>query len=131
MSRYVINKTNIAYKFQNGTTIGRRGSIEVSEKQEAELSNDYFFKGLKERGALAISSERPKDLSEAGRKIAAKEAEVKALEKKVKELEAKLDLAGATGKQTNTVIDSSEPKRDEPADNEVLPEEQNGSKKKR
>lgn len=109
MSKYVVNKTNIAYKFQNGIMLGRKGSVEVDEKQEAELLKDFFFKGLKERGAIGLTKDKPKDLSEAGRKLAAKDAEIGSLQKRIAELEAKLDQAEATGKETGTVMDTVNP----------------------
>lgn len=131
MSKYVVNKTNIAYKFQNGMVLGRKGSIEVNEKAEKELDADFFFNSLKDRGAIAISNEKPKDLSEAGKKIAAKEAQIKSLENKIKELEAKLDAAGATGKETNTVIDSSEPTAEQNPDLGSEPTAETGKEKKK
>lgn len=128
MSKYVVNNTNMAYKFQNGMTIGRHGVLELNDVQEAEMKKDYFYTGLRERGVLAISTEKPKDLSEAGKKMASKDAEIKALKEKIKELEASIDRAGGTGKETAKVVDTSEPVKEEASSENETPAE-DGEKK--
>lgn len=136
MSKYIVNNTNMAYKFQNGMTIGRHGVLELNDAQEAEMKKDYFYAGLRERGVLTISTEKPKDLSEAGKKMASKDAEIKALKEKIKELEASIDRAGGTGKKTAKIVDTAEPVQKAPdavqePDEEEAPAEQTSKGKKK
>lgn len=106
-TKYIVNKTKMAFQFQSGKTLERQGVIQVEEKDLEVLEKDYFFRGLKERGAISVSLNKPENLSEAGATIARNDAEIEALKKENEELRAKLAAAEATGKETATVIDSN------------------------
>ena len=106
MTKYIVNNTKMAFQFQNGKVLERKGVLAVEEEDLKELEEDYFYKGLKERGAILLTQNKPKSLDDAGAQIAAKDAEIKALKEKAAELEEKLAEAGAVGKETATVVDS-------------------------
>lgn len=106
--KYIVNKTKMAYQFQNGKVLERLGVLQADEKDLADYANDYFFQGLKNRGAILVSQNKPDNLNEAGATIARNDAEIEALKKENEELKKKLAEAQATGKETATVIDSNE-----------------------
>lgn len=106
MTKYIVNKTNMAFQFQNGKVLDRKGVLTVEDGDLKELDEDYFYKGLKERGAILLTQNKPQSLDDAGAQIAAKDAEIKALKEKAAELEERLEAAGAVGKETSVVVDS-------------------------
>ena len=107
-TKYIVNTKKMAFSFQNGKVLERKGVLAVSEEELAELEKDYFFAGLKEKGVISVSLVKPSDFTTQSETIAADNAKISALEKEVAELKAKLAEAQATGKETATVIDSAE-----------------------
>lgn len=107
-TKYIVNKTKMAFQFQNGKTLEKQGVLQVEEKDLEILEKDYFFAGLKNRGALTVSLNKPENLSIAGATIARNDAEIAALKDEIAELKKQLAKAQATGKETATVIDSNE-----------------------
>lgn len=106
-TKYIVNKTKMAFKFLNGKVLERKGVLQVEDKDLEGLEKDYFFSGLKERGAIIVSSSKPESLVSAGAQIVANNAEIDSLKNKIKELESKLAKAEATGKDTSLTIDSN------------------------
>lgn len=107
-TKYIVNTKKMAFSFQNGKVLERKGVLAVSEEELAELEDDYFFAGLKEKGVISVSLVKPSDFTTQSEVIAADNAKISELEKEVAELKAKLEEAQATGKETATVIDSAE-----------------------
>lgn len=107
-TKYIVNTKKMAFSFQNGKVLERKGVLAVSEEELAELEKDYFFAGLKEKGVISVSLVKPSDFTTQSETIAADNVKITALEKEVAELKAKLAEAQATGKETATVIDSAE-----------------------
>ncbi len=107
-TKYVVNTKKMAFKFQNGLVLERKGVLAVNEEQLDELESDYFFKGLKEKGAITVSLVKPSEYATPGEIIAADNAKISALEKEVAMLKAQLAEAEAIGSRTPTVIDSSD-----------------------
>jgi len=107
-TKYIVNTKKMAFSFQNGKVLERKGVLAVSEEELAELEKDYFFAGLKEKGVISVSLVKPSDYTTQSETIAADNVKITALEKEVAELKAKLAEAQATGKETATVIDSAE-----------------------
>lgn len=107
-TKYIVNTKKMAFKFQNGKVLERKGILAVDEEELEELEKDYFFAGLKEKGAISVSLVKPSEYTTPGEIIAADNAKISALEKEIAELKAQLEKAEATGKETATVIDSSE-----------------------
>lgn len=107
-TKYIVNTKKMAFQFENGKVLDRKGVIAVTEEELKEMENDYFFKGLKEKGAITVSLVKPSEYSTQGEVIAADTAKIAELEKEVAELKAQLAKAQATGKETATVIDSSD-----------------------
>ena len=107
-TKYIVNTKKMAFQFANGKILDRKGVLAVEEEELAEMEKDYFFASLKDKGAISVSLVKPSEYSTAGEVIAADNAKITALEKEVAELKAKLAKAEATGKETATVIDSSE-----------------------
>lgn len=97
----------MAFKFLDGKVLERKGVLQVEDKDLEGLEKDYFFSGLKERGAIIVSSSKPESLVSAGAQIVANNAEIDSLKNKIKELESKLAKAEATGKDTSLTIDSN------------------------
>lgn len=126
--KYVVNKTNIAYRFLGRILLERRGVVAVNEKDEKELLANVFFSELKERGAVSLTKDAPSSLSDKGAQIAAKDAEIKALREKVAEMEGRLAMADGTGRDTSTVLDSESP--DNPETPEPKADNTKNSKKK-
>lgn len=112
--KYVVNKTNVAYRFGGKLTLGRRGVLVIDDEQEKELLANFMFQGLKARDAVSVTRDAPSGYEDKGAQIAAKDAEIRALKDKLAKAERKLDLAEGTGKETATVIDSSEPLPEQP-----------------
>lgn len=108
-TKYVLNTKKMAFEFQNKMVLDPKGVLQVNEKQLEELEGDYFFKGLKEKGVISVSEVKPSEFSSPAEVIAADNAKINDLEKKIKDLEAQLAKAQATGQETATVIDSSAP----------------------
>ena len=108
-TKYVLNTKKMAFEFQNKLVLDPNGVLQVNEEQLKELEADYMFKGLKEKGIISVSEVKPSSYSTPAEVIAADNAKITDLEKKIKDLEAQLAQAQATGKETATVIDSSEP----------------------
>ena len=108
-TKYICNTKKMAFKFENGKILERKGVLAVDEKELEEMEKDYFFASLKEKGIISVSLVKPSEYSTTGEIIAADNAKIADLEKQVAELKAKLAKAEATGKETATVIDSSEP----------------------
>lgn len=107
-TKYIVNTKKMAFQFANGKILERKGVLAVDEKELEEMEKDYFFKGLKEKGAISVSLVKPSEYNTTGEIIAADNAKISALEKEIAELKAQLAKAEATGKETATVIDSSE-----------------------
>lgn len=110
--KYIVNKTKMAYQFQNGRILDRKDTVSVDEKELAELEKDYFFKGLKESGSIAVTSQKPENLVSAGITIASNSAEIEALKKENAELKAKLAAAETLGKDEGFTLDSENPESD-------------------
>jgi len=110
MTKYVVNTKKMAFEFQNGLKLEQKGVLQVTEEQLSELEGDYFFKGLKDKGVISVTQVKPSDYSTQGEVIAADNAKIKDLESQIADLKAKLAEAQATGKETATVIDSTESK---------------------
>lgn len=108
-TKYIVNTKKMAFQFANGKILDRKGVLAVEEEELKEMEKDYFFANLKEKGVISVSLVKPSDYSTPGEIIASDNAIISALEKEVAELKAKLAEAEATGKETATVIDSSEP----------------------
>lgn len=108
-TKYICNTKKMAFQFANGKILERKGVLAVEEEELAEMEKDYFFASLKEKGAISVSLVKPSEYSTAGEIIAADNAKISALEKEIADLKAKLAEAEGTGKETATVIDSSEP----------------------
>lgn len=108
-TKYIVNTKKMAFQFPNGKVLERKGVLAVEEKELEEMEKDYFFASLKDKGVISVSLVKPSEFSTTGEIIAADNAKIKDLEKEVAELKAKLAKAEATGKETATVIDSSEP----------------------
>lgn len=108
-TKYIVNTKKMAFKFLNGKVLERKGILAVEEKELEEMEKDYFFASLKEKGIISVSLVKPSELSTSAEIIASDNAKIKDLEKEVAELKAKLAEAEATGKETATVIDTSEP----------------------
>lgn len=107
-TKYIVNKTKMAFQFQNGKVLEKQGVLQVEEQDLEALENDYFFKGLKERGGVIVSLNKPESLAVAGATIARNDAEIAALKDEIAELKKQLAKAQATGKETATIIDSNE-----------------------
>lgn len=108
-TKYIVNTKKMAFKFLNGKVLERKGILAVEEKELEEMEKDYFFASLKEKGVISVSLVKPSEFSTSAEIIASDNAKIKDLEKEVAELRAKLAEAEATGKETATVIDTSEP----------------------
>ena len=108
-TKYICNTKKMAFQFSNGKILDKKGVLAVSEEELAVMENDYFFASLKEKGVVTVSLVKPSEYSTPGEIIAADSVKISALEKEIEELKAKLAKAEATGKETATVIDSSEP----------------------
>ena len=108
-TKYIVNTKKMAFKFLNGKVLERKGILAVEEKELEEMEKDYFFASLKEKGIISVSLVKPSEFSTSAEIIASDNAKIKDLEKEVAELKAKLAEAEATGKETATVIDTSEP----------------------
>ena len=107
-TKYIVNTKKMAFQFQNGKVLERKGVLAVEEKELEEMEKDYFFANLKERGVISVSLVKPSEFSTTGEIIAADNEKIKDLEKQVADLKAQLAKAQATGKVTETVIDSDE-----------------------
>lgn len=108
-TKYIVNTKKMAFKFLNGKILERKGVLAVEDKELEEMEKDYFFSSLKEKGAISVSLVKPSEFSTTAEIIASDNAKIKDLEKEVAELKAKLAKAQATGKETDTVIDTDEP----------------------
>lgn len=108
-TKYIVNTKKMAFQFENGKVLDRKGVIAVEEEELAEMEKDYFFASLKEKGVISVSLVKPSEYSTPAEIIASDNAKIKDLEKEVAELKAKLEEAQATGKETATVIDSDAP----------------------
>lgn len=111
-TKYIVNTKKMAFQFANGKVIDRKGILAVEESELEDMERDYFFTSLKAKGVISVSKVKPSEYSSSGEIIAADNAKIKELEKQVAELQAKLEKAEATGKETATVIDSSKPIED-------------------
>ena len=107
--KYICNTKKMAFQFANGKILERKGVLAVAEEELAEMEKDYFFASLKEKGAISVSLVKPSEYSTPGEIIAADNVKISALEKEIADLKAKLAKAEGTGKETATVIDSTEP----------------------
>lgn len=105
--KYVVNTMNMAFQFTNGKILDRKDVLVVNEEELAELEKDYMFAGLKERGAISVSLNKPENLESAGASIALANAELDAAKKEIAELKAKLAKAEALGKADEDVIDTN------------------------
>ena len=105
--KYVVNTMNMAFQFTNGKILDRKDVLVVNEEELAELEKDYMFAGLKERGAISVSLNKPESLESAGASIAIANAELDAAKKEIAELKAKLAKAEALGKADEDVIDTN------------------------
>lgn len=105
--KYVVNTMNMAFQFTNGKILDRKDVLVVNEEELAELEKDYMFAGLKERGAISVSLNKPESLESAGASIAFANAELDAANKEIAELKAKLAKAEALGKADEDVIDTN------------------------
>ena len=106
--KYIVNKTKMAFQFQNGKVLEKQGVMQVEEQDLEILEKDYFFTGLKNRGAITVSLNKPENLAVAGATIARNDAEIDSLKKEIEDLKKQLAKAQATGKETATIIDSNE-----------------------
>lgn len=105
--KYVVNTMNMAFQFTNGKVLDRKDVLVVNEEELAELEKDYMFAGLKERGAISVSLNKPENLESAGASIALANAELDAAKKEIADLKAKLAKAEALGKADEDVIDTN------------------------
>lgn len=105
--KYVVNTMNMAFQFTNGKILDRKDVLVVNEEELAELEKDYMFAGLKERGAISVSLNKPESLESAGASIALANAELDAAKKEIADLKAKLAKAEALGKTDEDVIDTN------------------------
>lgn len=105
--KYVVNLKNMAFRFTNGKILDRKDVLALEESELEELEKDYMFAGLKERGAISVSFNKPKDLETAGSSIAFANAELDAAKKEIAELKAKLAKAEVLGKADEDVIDTN------------------------
>lgn len=105
--KYVVNTMNMAFQFTNGKVLDRKDVLVVNEEELAELEKDYMFAGLKERGAISVSLNKPENLESAGASIALANAELDAAKKEIADLKAKLAKAEALGKADGDVIDTN------------------------
>lgn len=105
--KYVVNTMNMAFQFTNGKILDRKDVLVVNEEELAELEKDYMFAGLKERGAISVSLNKPENLESAGASIALANAELDAAKKEIADLKAKLAKAEALGKTDEDVIDTN------------------------
>lgn len=112
-TKYIVNTKKMAFMFENGKVLERKGILAVSEEELEEMEKDYFFKSLKDKGVVSVSLVKPSNFTTQSEVIAADNAKISALEKEVAELKAKLAEAQATGKETATVIDSEKTLEDE------------------
>lgn len=126
-TRYIVNTKKMAFQFANGKVLDRKGVLAVEEEELKAMESDYFFASLKDKGVITVSLVKPSDYTTTGEIIAADNAKISELEKEIEELKAKLAKAEATGKETATVIDSSEPIAEQVA--ETVEEEKATSKK--
>lgn len=115
-TKYIVNTKKMAFKFLNGKVLERKGVLAVEEKELEEMEKDYFFASLKEKGAISVSLVKPSEFSTSAEIIASDNAKIKDLEKEVADLKAKLAKAQATGKETDTVIDTDAPTADDASD---------------
>lgn len=113
--KYITNTTKIAYQFGNGSTISRKGYLIADEKLMKELNDDFYFKGLVERGALLVSENKPENLEDTAAKLAQAEAQVEALKKELSKANKKIDEMVATSDDSGgVVIDGTEKKEETP-----------------
>ena len=126
-TRYIVNTKKMAFQFANGKVLDRKGVLAVEEEELKAMESDYFFASLKDKGVVTVSLVKPSDYTTTGEIIAADNAKISELEKEIKELKEKLAKAEATGKETATVIDSSEPIAEQVS--ETTEEEKTTSKK--
>lgn len=105
--KYVVNTMNMAFQFTNGKVLDRKDVLVVNEEELAELEKDYMFAGLKNRGAISVSLNKPESLESAGASIAFANAELDAAKKEIADLKAKLAKAEALGKADEDVIDTN------------------------
>lgn len=126
-TRYIVNTKKMAFQFANGKVLDKKGVLAVEEEELKAMESDYFFASLKDKGVITVSLVKPSDYTTTGEIIAADNAKISELEKEIEELKAKLAKAEATGKETATVIDSSEPIAEQVA--ETVEEEKTTSKK--
>lgn len=126
-TRYIVNTKKMAFQFANGKVLDRKGVLAVEEEELKAMESDYFFASLKDKGVVTVSLVKPSEYSTTGEIIAADNAKISELEKEIAELKEKLAKAEATGKETATVIDSSEPIAEQVA--ETVEEEKATSKK--
>jgi hypothetical protein len=126
-TRYIVNTKKMAFQFANGKVLDRKGVLAVEEEELKAMESDYFFASLKDKGVITVSLVKPSDYTTTGEIIAADNAKISELEKEIEELKAKLAKAEATGKETATVIDSSEPIAEQVS--ETAEEEKTTSKK--
>lgn len=117
-TKYICNTKKMAFQFANGKVLDRKGVLAVEEEELARMENDYFFASLKEKGVVTVSLVKPSDYTSPGEVIAADNAKIAELEATIADLKAKLAEAEATGKETATIIDSSEPIAETPAEAE-------------
>ena len=121
-TKYICNTKKMAFQFANGKVLDRKGVLAVDEEELARMENDYFFASLKEKGVVTVSLVKPSDYTTPGEIIAADNAKIAELEATIADLKAKLAEAEATGKETATVIDSSEPIAETPTESEETAE---------
>lgn len=107
--KYICNTKKMAFKFSNGKVLEKKGILAVDEEELERMEKDYFFASLKEKGVVTVSLVKPSEYTTPGEIIAADNAKIAELEKENSELRAKLAELEATGNETATVIDSSEP----------------------
>ena len=105
--KYVVNTMNMAFQFTNGKILDRKDVLVVEEKELEELEKDYMFSGLKARGAISVSFNKPENLESAASSIAFANAELDAAKKEIAALKAKLAKAEALGKADEDVIDTN------------------------
>lgn len=105
--KYVVNTKNMAFRFTNGKVLDRKDVLIVDEKELEDLEKDYMFAGLKARGAISVSLNKPESLEAAGSSIAYANAELDAAKKEIAELKEKLAKAEALGKAEEDVIDTN------------------------
>lgn len=105
--KYVVNLKNMAFRFANGKVLDRKGVLALEESELGELEKDYMFAGLKERGVISVSLNKPRSIEEAGSSIAYANAELDAAKKEIEELKARLAKAEALGKADDGAIDTN------------------------